>query len=130
MINFVGIEFINLVVLFTKVNILVSLNAFSTQIAIITLTSLYFVNIIQPDRQFKLREILSDAQAPPITWRNRTNKFAERMGVHKLNRAIYICFRANYVCFIYYFGPNIFILFNQFRVLLTDFIAKINDAKL
>jgi len=83
--------------------------------AVITLPTLYFGEIINADRQFQLREIVTDANAPKITWRHRYNFFDERNGIHMFNRFIYVVFRGVYVCLIFYFGPNLYLIIKQFK---------------
>jgi hypothetical protein len=55
-----------------------TITAYATQQAVITLMQVYFVEIIQVDRTFKLREIMDDKNAPDVIWRKKDHKFSER----------------------------------------------------
>ena len=107
-----GLEFINIIILYSKPSVFLSINAFVTQQAVIALMSLYFIEIISVDRTFKLREILNDEHAPKITWRNRNHHFSERTNLQKVNRVIYVILRGLFVCFVFYFGPLLYLIVN------------------
>ena len=104
------LEFINMIILFTKATVFLTITAYGTQYAVITLMQVYFAEIINIDRTFKLREIMDDKNAPEVTWRNKDHKFKDRNCLQKINRVLYLVCRAIFVCVIYYFGPLIYFL--------------------
>jgi hypothetical protein len=76
---------------------------------------MYLENSILKDRQYCLKDILLDENAPAITMRNYNIRFEDREPWHKCARIVYKVMRGIYVSVIFYFVPFMF-LFMEFII--------------
>lgn len=106
-------EFINLMILYSKTSAFNTVNSFVTQTCVISVQTLYYGSMFGRDGSNKLKKVFDTM--PAIEWRSCQHSFRERCTIGKLNRLIYLVCRFKYVVILYYFGPHIYMLVNQFR---------------
>lgn len=113
-------EFINLIVLFSKPSVFLVVNSFITQTCIIEFQSIYFNQVIAKDPTYKINQILTDG--PRITWRESKNKWSERTTMSKVQRIFYKLFKSFTTIFVFYIGPNIYLVISQFRYQFEEIV--------
>ena len=109
-------ELLNLVVLFSRVNVYFAIGSFVTLSVLVDLQKFYFVHVIDSDPHNKLKEVYNESNRPQITNWNHTITFNKRPLVHKWFRIVYKFARLIYVSMIYYFIPFGFLLAEQYTI--------------
>ena len=71
-------EFMNILILYSKTDESEVVECYVTQLAVISMSGLYFAEVVNTDRALILRNILDEENAPLIQWINKEHSFWER----------------------------------------------------
>lgn len=86
---------------------------------LITVNNVYFNNVITANDYSDLKNVLNAEHQPDILWKNSINKFEERPTfMNKVWRVVFLFTRSLYACFIFYFAPMIYLILNEFHIIV------------
>jgi len=71
-------EFLNIVLLFSKASVYLTLGSYFALSIIIYLQKMYYDTVIQGDASNVLSQVFDKENLPKITWRNSKNNFSDR----------------------------------------------------
>lgn len=106
-------EFINMVILFSKGNVYLTIVSYLTVTLLVDLSSIYYQKTIGCDKLEILKEVFNDENHLEITNKNKNVVFSDRSGFSKFAKVVYKICRAIYASLIFYFVPFLYIVFNQ-----------------
>lgn len=106
-------EFINMVILFSKGNVYLTIVSYLTVTLLVDLSSIYYQKTIGCDKLEILKEVFDEANQLEITRKTKNVSFSERTCFSKFGKVTYKICRAVYASLIFYFVPFLYIVFNQ-----------------
>jgi len=106
-------ETINMIVLFSKTNVYLTLVSYLTVTLLKDLSSIYYDKTIGSESDNVLVGVFSEESCLEITNHTADIPYKDRSFFSKLTRATYKLFRSVYASIVFYFVPFLYIVFNQ-----------------
>jgi len=106
-------EFINMVILFSKPNVYLTIVSYLTVTLLVDISSIYYQKTVGCNKLDILKEVFDDENLLEITNKTKNVVFSERSLFSKFAKLTYKLFRAVYASLIFYFVPFLYIVFNQ-----------------